>query len=111
MSGEEWRWQFTDGCRRDLEGLDEYARERIISKLDEIVIDQWRDPGDYLDRVMALTPPGAASRHPDTTRSTAVDARRRVCRAADSSSDETAGTRLRAATPPLRSYYEIPTAS
>ncbi|MEZ3144342.1 type II toxin-antitoxin system RelE/ParE family toxin [Halobaculum sp. MBLA0143] len=49
MPGEEWRWQFTDGCRRDLEGLDEYARERIVSKPDEIVTDQWRDPGDYLE--------------------------------------------------------------
>ncbi len=41
--------EFTDGCRRAFEGLDEYARERIVSKLDEIVTDQWRDPSDYLE--------------------------------------------------------------
>lgn len=29
--------------------LDEYARERISSKLDEIVTDQWREPTDYLE--------------------------------------------------------------
>jgi len=56
MSGEEWRWEFTDGCRRAFEGLDEYARERIVSKLDEIVTDQWRDPSDYLEPLRSTTP-------------------------------------------------------
>jgi mRNA-degrading endonuclease RelE of RelBE toxin-antitoxin system len=45
----EWDWELTDTARRDFDGLDEYARERIVSKLDEIVTDEWRDPTEYLD--------------------------------------------------------------
>lgn len=44
-----WEWEFTDTGRRDLEGLDDYAQERIIDKLEEIVEDEWRDPPDYLE--------------------------------------------------------------
>jgi mRNA interferase RelE/StbE len=45
---EEWDWELTDTANRQFDGLDEYAQERISSKLDEIVTDQWRDPTDYL---------------------------------------------------------------
>ena len=31
-----WNWKFTE-------------QERIVSKLDEIITDQWRDPDDYLE--------------------------------------------------------------
>ena len=33
---DEWDWKFTE-------------QERIVSKLDEIITDQWRDPDDYLE--------------------------------------------------------------
>jgi len=46
---DEWDWELTDTADRQFSGLDEYARERIASKLDEIVDDQWRDPTDYLE--------------------------------------------------------------
>jgi len=36
----EWDWKLTDTARRDFDGLDEYGRERIASKLDEIVTDE-----------------------------------------------------------------------
>ena len=49
MSREDWRWEFTETGRRDLEDLGEDARERIVSKLDEVVTDQWREPTDYLE--------------------------------------------------------------
>jgi mRNA-degrading endonuclease RelE of RelBE toxin-antitoxin system len=45
----EWEWELTDTARRDFESLDDYARERIASKLDEIVTDEWRDPTEYLE--------------------------------------------------------------
>ena len=45
----EWDWELTDTARRDFDGLDEHARDRIVSKLDEIVTDQWRDPPEYLE--------------------------------------------------------------
>lgn len=40
----EWDWKLTDTARRDFDGLDEHARDRIASKLDAIVTDEWRDP-------------------------------------------------------------------
>ena len=46
---DEWDWEFTDRARRQFDSLDEYARERICSKLDDIVTDPWRDPIDHLD--------------------------------------------------------------
>jgi len=45
----EWDWELTDTARRDFDGLDEYARDRIASKLDGIVTDDWRDPPEHLE--------------------------------------------------------------
>lgn len=45
----EWEWELTDTARRDFDGLDDYAQERIANKLDEIVTDQWREPSEYLE--------------------------------------------------------------
>jgi len=45
---EGWDWELTDRGRRDFDALDDYARERIASKLDEVVEDPWRDPTDHL---------------------------------------------------------------
>lgn len=45
----EWDWELTDTARRDFDGLDDHARDRIASKLDEIVTDEWRDPPDHLE--------------------------------------------------------------
>lgn len=44
-----WEWEFTDTAKRDFERLDAHARDRITSKLDAIVNDEWRDPPDYLE--------------------------------------------------------------
>ena len=45
----EWDWELTDTARRDFDSLDEYARDRITSKLDEIATDQRREPPEYLE--------------------------------------------------------------
>lgn len=45
---DDWDWKFTDPAEREFEKLQPHEQERIISKLDEIVTDQWRDPSDYL---------------------------------------------------------------
>lgn len=45
----EWAREFTDAARLELYGLDGYAQDRIISKIEEIVTDEWRDPPDYLE--------------------------------------------------------------
>jgi len=46
---EEWDWELTESAARQFDGLDSYAKERIASKLDEVVTDQWRDPTDHLE--------------------------------------------------------------
>lgn len=45
----DWDWTFTDPAKRAYEKLQPHERERITSKLDDVVTDQWRDPGDYLE--------------------------------------------------------------
>ena len=36
-----WDWKLTDTAQRDFDSLDNHARDRILSKLDEIVTDEW----------------------------------------------------------------------
>lgn len=63
----EWDWQLTDTARRDFDGLDEYARDRIASKLDEIATDEWRDPPEHLEPLQGA-PPSEAPCWPIPTR-------------------------------------------
>jgi mRNA interferase RelE/StbE len=42
----EWDWRFTDPAESEYGKLQSHEQERIISKLDETVNDQWRDPGE-----------------------------------------------------------------
>lgn len=51
---EGWDWQFTETARRQFEDLDDYARERIVSKLDDVVDDPWREPGDHLEPLTGM---------------------------------------------------------
>ena len=44
-----WGWELTDTARRDFDGLDDHARDRLSSKLDAIVTDEWREPVDHLE--------------------------------------------------------------
>lgn len=44
-----WDWELTATATRDFERLDAHARDRISSKLDGIVTNEWRDPPDFLD--------------------------------------------------------------
>jgi mRNA-degrading endonuclease RelE of RelBE toxin-antitoxin system len=48
-TSDDWDWTFTDPAEREYETLQPHEQERIVSKLDEIVTDQWRDPTDYLE--------------------------------------------------------------
>jgi mRNA-degrading endonuclease RelE of RelBE toxin-antitoxin system len=36
-----WDWRFTDPAEREYGKLQPHEQERIVSKLDEIVNDQW----------------------------------------------------------------------
>jgi mRNA-degrading endonuclease RelE of RelBE toxin-antitoxin system len=46
---DDWTWKFAPRAAQQFEKLEYHVQDRIVSKLDEIVDDQWRDPGDYLD--------------------------------------------------------------
>ena len=45
----EWDWVLTDTAKADLDRRDDYARERIVGKLDELVTGEWRNPTEDLD--------------------------------------------------------------
>ncbi len=45
----EWTWKFTPRAATQFEDLDHHVQDRVVSKLDEIVDDSWRDPSDYLE--------------------------------------------------------------
>lgn len=45
----EWVWELTGIAKHHFERLDKHARDRITSKLDEIVPDEWREPQNHLE--------------------------------------------------------------
>lgn len=49
MADEEWTWRFFERAKRQYDRLDPHAQDRITSKLDDIVTDEWRDPDEYLE--------------------------------------------------------------
>jgi len=48
-SEDDWAWKFTHAALDQFETLDAHVQDRIVSKLDEIVGSEWRDPDDYLE--------------------------------------------------------------
>jgi len=49
MTSEDWTWEFRPSAADAFAGLDGDVQERIVSKLDDIVADEWRDPPDYVE--------------------------------------------------------------
>jgi len=50
----EWDWELTDTAQRDFDRLDTHAQDRIVSKLEEIVTDEWRDPPENLEPLQGV---------------------------------------------------------
>ena len=46
---DDWTWEFRPPAARAFEGLDTAIQQRIVSKLDDIVTDEWRDPPEYVE--------------------------------------------------------------
>lgn len=46
---EAWDWVLSPRADDQFEQLDDEMRERIASKLDEVVSSEWRDPEDFLE--------------------------------------------------------------
>ena len=49
MSEPGWTWQFTPQAATQFDGLDPHIQDRIVTKLDEIIDSDWREPADYLE--------------------------------------------------------------
>lgn len=45
----EWTWAFSRQAAKQFDGLDSHVQDRLVTKLDEIVADEWREPADYLE--------------------------------------------------------------
>lgn len=44
-----WTWQFTQRAATQFDGLDPHIQDRIVTKLDEIIESDWREPADFLE--------------------------------------------------------------
>jgi mRNA-degrading endonuclease RelE of RelBE toxin-antitoxin system len=47
----EWEWHFSPRADDQFAQLNSETQERIISKLDEVVESEWREPGDFLEPI------------------------------------------------------------
>jgi mRNA-degrading endonuclease RelE of RelBE toxin-antitoxin system len=46
---DDWTWEFRPPAAQAFEDLDGTIQRRIVSKLDDIVTDEWRDPPEYIE--------------------------------------------------------------
>lgn len=45
----DWRWAFAPRAADQFDSLDAHVQDRIVSKLDEVVESEWRDPDEFLE--------------------------------------------------------------
>ncbi|MBX0297538.1 type II toxin-antitoxin system RelE family toxin [Haloarcula nitratireducens] len=48
-SSTDWVWKFTPRAATQFNGLDPHVQDRLVSKLDDVVDSEWRDPDDFLE--------------------------------------------------------------
>lgn len=48
-SDDDWTWKFTPRAADQFDSLDPHVQDRIVSKLDEVVESEWRDPDEFLE--------------------------------------------------------------
>ena len=51
---EEWNWEFRPTAAQTFEELDTPVQTRIVTKLDEIVDDEWREPYEYIEPLSGM---------------------------------------------------------
>lgn len=49
MTSEDWTWAFAPRAADQFENLNGHVQDRLVSKLDEVVASEWREPADYLE--------------------------------------------------------------
>ncbi|MCU4974021.1 type II toxin-antitoxin system RelE/ParE family toxin [Halobacteria archaeon AArc-m2/3/4] len=48
-NNDDWEWVFSPRAEDQFAQLDSDSQERIISKLDDVVSSEWREPADFLE--------------------------------------------------------------
>jgi mRNA-degrading endonuclease RelE of RelBE toxin-antitoxin system len=48
-SEEDWSWKFAPRAADRFDSLGLHVQDRIVSKLDEVVESEWREPGEFLE--------------------------------------------------------------
>ena len=48
-TGEAWDWEFSPRADDQFARLESAVQGRIVTKLDEVVSSEWREPGDFLE--------------------------------------------------------------
>lgn len=48
-ASEAWTWELRERAKNAFEGFETDTQQRIVSKLDDIVSDEWRDPSEYVE--------------------------------------------------------------
>jgi mRNA interferase RelE/StbE len=48
-SDDDWTWKLAPRAADQFDSLDPHVQDRIVSKLDEVVESEWRDPDEFLE--------------------------------------------------------------
>ena len=48
-SEDDWNWKFAPRAVDQFESLDPHVQDRIVSKLDEVIESEWREPSEFLE--------------------------------------------------------------
>jgi mRNA interferase RelE/StbE len=48
-SEDDWTWKFTQRAATQFDSFDTHVQDRIVSKLDDVISSNWRDPTDFLE--------------------------------------------------------------
>lgn len=51
---EGWDWEFTDRAEAEFVDLDAAVQRQLLKKLDEVVLDEFREPPDFLKTLSGL---------------------------------------------------------
>jgi len=88
MTGDEdWTWKFTPRAADQFDSLDPQVQDRIVSKLDEVLESEWREPDEFLEPVdlrgenrseVGVRRPACPSPHGDRTGTSAEGSTVRV---------------------------------
>jgi len=63
-SDQEWTWTFAPRAADQFDTLDPHVQDRIVSKLDEVVSSEWREPDEFLEPLIVFV--ASLSRHSAT---------------------------------------------